>query len=844
MDASSRPQELFPDSNNIQITGSRNLSQHEDSGSDLQEDDAATTTDTMADDVLKSLIHEQHWHDLEEYQMATLSNRFYVSDLYARRRSSMLSKMTEDEIMGGTYTNSHTDFEKYNKKVRQEYQLREKLEGLLRQQRHGDVKILTDESVCDHFLAGKEFKTPKAQKYGRLNSMIPSVIKKIYPKKRIDTNHPSRAVSPLLRSSTDTFVIDHASYGPMAIDEGSIRLTKWDTVDSSSPIDQNVRVQSQRETASIIKQIENIFNDPKYGEFHVQRKLRVRHIQMISVGACLSVGIFLTSGKAFSIAGPLGTLLGFALTGSIVLATLLSFTELSTLIPVSSGFSGLASRFVEDAFGFALGWTYWFSCMIALPAQVLASTFYLTYYPELNLTRGHIAGFVTLFLAFNISINLMDVRFLGEVVYIIGLLKILITIAMIIAMVILNSGHGGISHRQVGFRYWDSSKSLENITYGLFRPTFDLSDAGGGSRQGTSGSSGRFLGVVSVMLISTFAYSGVEMTFLASGEAINPRKTIPSAIKRTFCIVLVLYMLIILTVGINFYCGDPRLSSYYNGSSEQRFASIVQGMGMGWQISDRCQTGLYSNTNNNTHGYSSPWVLALQNFGLCTFAEFFNAILIFFTTAAGVSSLFSSSRTLYSMAVQRKAPSIFQKCSKSGIPYVSVLFSGAFGVVAYLAVDKTAMENFDVLSNIASASTSIIWMGLNLSFLRFFYALKRRQDIISRNDQSYPYRSPFQPFLAIYGLMGCTLFIIFMGYTNFLHKYWNTKSFFSAYGGLILFTICYIGYKIMGTSKIQRLDQLDMDSGRREMDRSIWDEHQQYSGPYRERLKRLVNWLY
>ncbi|CAI6796924.1 AIF_HP2_G0052240.mRNA.1.CDS.1 [Saccharomyces cerevisiae] len=47
---------------------------------------------------------------------------------------------------------------------------------------------------------------------------------------------------------------------------------------------------------------------------------------------------------------------------------MLSFTELSTLIPVSSGFSGLASRFVEDAFGFALGWTYWISvCLLFLP---------------------------------------------------------------------------------------------------------------------------------------------------------------------------------------------------------------------------------------------------------------------------------------------------------------------------------------------------------------------------------------------------------------------------------------------------------------------------------------------
>lgn len=60
----------------------------------------------------------------------------------------------------------------------------------------------------------------------------------------------------------------------------------------------------------------------------------------------------------------------------------------------------------------------------------------------------------------------------------------------------------------------------------------------------------------------------------------------------------------------------------------------------------------------------------------------------------------------------------------------------------------------------------------------------------------------------------------------------------------MLFSACYLGYKIIGTSKIQRLDQLDMDTGRREMDRIMWNEYRQYSGPYRERAKKLFTWLY
>ncbi|QLG70888.1 hypothetical protein HG535_0A08340 [Zygotorulaspora mrakii] len=838
-------QELFPESNNIEISGFQNESEHDSDDTRGHQDDAESSADSVLTGILKAIMEEQQWHDVKDYQVASLSDRFYISDLYARRKECIMDKMTKDLSKQKTYTNDSNEFKKYNERVRKEYELREKIEYLLRQQQHGDVKVLSESSIYEQYFAGRDLKTLKGASCHGPKTRITSVLKHLHLRKDAGTEQRLISDETSSKASTHTYVIDNASYGQMAIDEGSFPINKFET-ELLSALEEKTDSYSneEEEKPSFIAKLWKIVKDPHNDEYHVQRKLRVRHMQMIGVGACLSVGIFLTSGKAFSSAGPFGTLLGFALTGSVVLATLLSFTELSTLIPVSSGFSGLASRFVEDAFGFALGWTYWFSCMIALPAQVLSSTFYLSYYPNLNMSKGRTAGFVILFLMFDILVNLVDVRVLGEVVYVVGILKIFITLGIIIAMLILNAGHGGSSHDQVGFRYWDSSKTSGNLTYGMFRPTFDLSDTGNGSTHGISGSGGRFLAVMSVVLISTFAYSGAEMPFLASGEAINPRKTIPSAIKRTFCIVLILYIFVLLSVGINFYSGDPRLLAYYSGSTKERSLSVANGVGTNWQMNNHCQAGMYSNLQNNNYSYSSPWVLALQNFGLCTFASFFNGILIFFTTAAGISSLFSSSRTLYSMAVQRKAPSIFQKCSKNGIPYVSVLFSGLFGGLAYLAVDKTARENFDVLSNISSASTSIIWMGLNLSFLRFFYALKKRKDIISRDDKSYPYRSPLQPYLAVYGLVGCSLFIIFMGYTNFIHTYWSTKSFFSAYGGLMLFTICYIGYKVFGTSKIQRLDQLNMDSGRREMDRMFWNESRQYSGPYRERLKKLVNWLY
>lgn len=823
---------LFPEGNNIQVVGSRGDS-YQEFTSPEDEDRVSSSQDTLDTDILKSIIDEEDWHSLAGYQERVQNQRFYLSDKYFSKKKAQTSKMIDAGSLNSSLEHNSNDFAKYNDKLAQEYELRDKLENLLRLQDTRDVQVLNEGSLYDNYFAGEDL--GKGVKNGKLAKL--RKLARLWPSKT--TQKESRDSASVSQSSTQTYVIDNASVGNVAIDEGIVPNNKQiNGYENVQPF--HSQADNRR---NILSDIENFLFGAGNDAHHAQRKLRVRHIQMIGIGACLGVGIFLTSGKAFSIAGPFGTLLGYALTGSIVLATLLSFTELSTLIPVSSGFSGLASRFVEDAFGFALGWTYWFSCMITMPTQVVACTFYLRYYHSFDLTRGAAAGFTTLFMLYAVAVNLLDVRLMGEIVYITGLLKIIISIMMILAMLILNAGHG-TGFDQVGFRFWDSSKSISNLTYGLFRPTFDLKDTGDGSTHGIKGGGGRFLALGSTMLISTFAYAGVEMAFVASGEAINPRKTIPSATKRTFCIVLVIYVFTIFSVSLNFYCGDPRLSPYFPDAYNTRYESTIKGIGTGWQLSHKCHTSVYYNNGATVDGNSSPWVLALQSYGLCTFAAVFNGILIFFTAGAEISSLFSSSRTLYAMSVQRKAPAIFERCDRRGVPYISVLFSGMFGVVGYLAVDSGSVENFNVLSNMSSASTSIIWMGLNVSFLRFYYALKTRRDIISRDEKSYPYRSPCQPYLALYGLFGCLLFIIFMGFTNFIHHFWDIKSFFSAYGGLIIFVVCYVGYKIIGTSKIQRLDQLDMDTGRREMDRVIWNEHRQYSGPYHERLKHLFNWLY
>ncbi|KAL3231621.1 SPS-sensor component SSY1 [Nakaseomyces bracarensis] len=840
--------QLFPGRNNIEVIIS-------DDDDDAYIDNEVTSVDptkSIDTGVLRSIIDEEGWYDTGRYYDEIRNQRFYVTDRYLNKKrielSDMLYSKSSDPI--SYQSNNLNDFEKYDLKVRKESELRDRLEDLLKNHNHDTLPVVKDSALHEKYTSPEVVN--KQPKYSYAKQHL-NTLKSIWPKKKSVSQHKKQSVSGATQldagsMSSQTYIIDDTSYGHIAINEDiDIDYAKNGSI--SEDIDSNTDNHSgyQKEKGNAYHRFQKMIQRRSAEQYHLQRKLKARHIQMLAIGACLSVGIFMTSGKAFSIAGPFGCLIGFILSGSVILATMMSFTELATLIPVSSGFSGLASRFVEDAFGFALGWTYWFASMVALPAQVVSCTFYFSHYQHFHLSRGGTAGFVTLFSLFPLVIHFFDVRVVGEFVYIIGLFKVIFTVAIIIIMLVINGGHGHrVEGGRVGFRYWDSGKSsLKNITYGLFRPTFDLSDLGTGSIAGIGGARGRFIAIGSVMLISTFAFSGVEMTFVASGEAKNPRKTIPSAMRRTFTFIFLIYLFLIFSVSINIYCGDPRLLSYYSGVLMERYDNIGQKVSNEWQVSYVCEEtirGHYSEIDSQS-GFSSPWVLALENFGLCSFASGFNAVLIFFTSSATISSLYSSSRTLYAMSVQRKAPAIFRICNDRGIPYVAVAFSSIFAVVAYLAVDDAAVANFDVLMNIASASTSIIWLGLNVSFLRFYFALEKRKDIVSRNDVFYPYKSPVQPYLAIYGLVGCIIFVLFMGFINFIDGYWNTKSFFSSYGGLIIFCVCYLSYRIFSSSKIQRLDQLDLDTGRREIDRILWTEHRQYRGPYSEKLKKLYNWL-
>lgn len=569
-------------------------------------------------------------------------------------------------------------------------------------------------------------------------------------------------------------------------------------------------------------------NDTRF----LQRKLKVRHLQMISFGGTLGVGLYLNSGKAFTIAGGFGTVLAFAIVGIIVLATIISFCEMVTFVSVVDGVSGLSARFVDESFGFATGWLYFLSFSVGLAGEIVASVIILSYFQESKIleNQGATVGFVTLFWTFCLVSNLIDVRVFGEIEYFSSLIKVIATLVMIIVMIVIN--RGGLGKMGVlGFKYWDYGQSDfdHNIIFGLFRPTFDLQSNGMDSKvNGIPGNWGRFLSLLAAVLIVSYAYSGTEIVCIAACEAKDPRKALPSATKRVFWRILIFYCIASFVVSLNIYAGDPRLLRYYTGISGVSPDTFDTNYAIHYVGGNNCHsaTRVYAGFAN---GSQSPWAVAFQSVGLCDWSSVANAFLVFFALSCGNAQLYVSSRTIYSLSLQNKAPAFLKKCNRFGIPYYSVLIAATPALSSYTCVSELATVIFQNLTSIISSSGVFVWFAMCLSYIRFYYGLKKRPDIMDRDDSSYPYRSPFQPYSAIIGLIGSATILLMMGFVVFLKDHWNTLFFFSSYGSLMLFALLYLSYKIMKGTRILSLEALDFDSGRREVDIYIWDGGKEYN---------------
>ncbi|KAL8280448.1 hypothetical protein RQP46_007096 [Phenoliferia psychrophenolica] len=127
------------------------------------------------------------------------------------------------------------------------------------------------------------------------------------------------------------------------------------------------------------------FTQPGTEHVQLQRKLKNRHIAMISIGGVIGTGLFLGSANALRYGGPAGILLGYATMGTIVFCIMIALGEMAR------GHITMASRFVDPGLSFAMGWNYAYNWIIVLPAELSAAAVLISYWDDTTNAGVYIA---------------------------------------------------------------------------------------------------------------------------------------------------------------------------------------------------------------------------------------------------------------------------------------------------------------------------------------------------------------------------------------------------------------------------------------------------------------------
>ncbi|ASZ69444.1 amino acid permease (plasmid) [Bacillus cereus] len=492
------------------------------------------------------------------------------------------------------------------------------------------------------------------------------------------------------------------------------------------------------ERATVTSHVDNIAQkSTEHPTNTLKKTLEARHLTMIAIGGSIGTGLFISSGTSIQMAGPGGALIAYISIGIMVYLLMMSLGEMATFLPHSGSFSVYASRFVDPALGFALGWNYWYTWAITIAVELSASAIIMKFwFPSIPGIVWSAAFLTIIFL-----LNYFSTKSFGEAEFWFSLIKVITIIVFL--LVGLLTILGIIGGEFVGFK---------NFTIG----------------EAPIPSSG--LSILSVFMIAGFSFQGTELVGVAAGESKNPKKNVPKAIKQVFWRILLFYICSIFVIGLLIPYTHPYLMNI-----------DIENVSM------------------------SPFTIVFEKAGLLFAASVMNAVILTSILSAANSGMYASTRMLWSLAREGKAPKSLMKINKNGVPINALIVTALVGMFAFLSSFLGEGKVFMWLLSSSGLSGFIAWLGIALSHYRFRKAyIAQGKDI---ND--LPYRAKWFPFAPIISIVLCIVVILGQEYANIVKMNVSWVDLFATYISAILFLCIWFGYKIKYKTKIVDLKQCD-----------------------------------
>ena len=422
----------------------------------------------------------------------------------------------------------------------------------------------------------------------------------------------------------------------------------------------------------------------------LRRRLTQRQLTMLAIGGAIGVGLFLGSSVTIRLAGP-GVIVTYLVGALIAMIVAYSLAEMAVVQPVAGSFGVYAQTYLSPWAGFSVRATYALVQIIAIGAEVTAVAIYFAFwFPAVPQWVWVAAVSICL-----VAVNTLQVGRFGEFEYWFALIKVVAIIVFIVLGVVLIFGLGRAP-----------AIGLSNLTaHGGFLPF-------------------GWKGVWLALTLAITSYMGVEVIAVTAGEAQNPAKSIPRAM-RTIVFRLVIFYVLAITIMLAMTPWD--------------------------------QTG------SDLTG--SPFVRALSAVGIPFAASIMNVVVITAALSSSNTDLYLTTRMLFSLAREQYAPHWLGHLSGNGVPRRALAISTAGMVAAILLAIYAPKRAFLMLYGVAVAGMFFVWIVILLTHIAF------RRRLGPERVAQLPMRLRFSPYsnalgiAALLGIAASTFYVDGLQYT-------------------------------------------------------------------------------
>ncbi len=372
------------------------------------------------------------------------------------------------------------------------------------------------------------------------------------------------------------------------------------------------------------------------------RQLSAPQQAMMALGGAIGTGLFLASGLAVNVAGP-AVVVSYVIVAGLSLLLGLALAEMAVAHPTAGAFGVYAGMYLSPFAGYAVRVSYWLMEVIATGGQLVAASIYMGYwFPS-------VPGAVWV-LAFAIALMFVNSRAVGQL----GRVETLLVLVKLAAVALFLA----VGVLAVAGLTGDPPIGAQHLTgHGGFLPF---------------GATGVWLGCCFVI----YSFIGVEIVGVTSGEASDPSRTIPTAMRRMVIGLSAIYIVTI-TLLVTLRPWNEL------GAGESPFVSVLRTLHI-------------------------PGAAGVMNFVVLTAA-----------LSSANANLYLIVRTLFSLARAGFVPRSLGEVTGGGTPLPAVIVSGAGLAVAVVVQALWPASAYVWFFGVALFGALFVWLMIFVTHIAF-----------------------------------------------------------------------------------------------------------------------------